>query len=97
MKKIYLLMAILMAGWIIPVRAKTPDSSIKEKPVLKIGGALRFNYNYSDWKAGCRKRGGDFGFDVFRLNVDASYHKFQLSADYRFYPSSSGGGMLRQG
>ena len=25
MKKIYLLMAILMAGWIIPVRAKTPD------------------------------------------------------------------------
>jgi len=33
MKKIYLLMAILMAGWIIPVRAKTPDSSIKEKPV----------------------------------------------------------------
>ena len=96
-KKIYLLMAILMAGWIIPVEAKAPDSSTKEKPAFKIGGALRFNYNYSDWKSGCRKRGGDFGFDVFRLNVDASCRKFLLSADYRFYPSSSGGGMLRQG
>ena len=77
MKKIYLLMAILMAGWIIPVRAKTPDSSIKEKPVLKIGGALRFNYNYSDWKAGCRKRGGDFGFDVFTDKINDS--RFQKS------------------
>ena len=52
-KKIYLLMAILMAGWIIPVEAKAPDSSTKEKPAFKIGGALRFNYNYSDWKSGC--------------------------------------------
>ena len=68
-KKIYLLMAILMAGWIIPVEAKAPDSSTKEKPAFKIGGALRFNYNYSDWKSGCRKRGGDFGFDVFRLKM----------------------------
>ena len=33
----------------------------QEKPELKIGGALRFNYNLSSWKDGQKKRGGDFG------------------------------------
>lgn len=45
------------------------------KPRLKIGGALRFNYNYSDWKPESRNRGGEFDFDVLRLNVNASYKK----------------------
>ena len=35
----------------------------QEKPTVKLGGALRFNYNYSDWKNGNKKRGGDFAFD----------------------------------
>lgn len=96
-KKKYLLTAILMLGLIIPAGAQDPDLGTKEKPQLKIGGALRFNYNYSDWKPGNRKRWGDFGFDVFRLNVDASYRGFKLAADYRFYPASSGGGMLKHG
>ena len=69
----------------------------QEKPRLKIGGALRFNYNYSDWKPESRNRGGEFDFDVLRLNVNASYKKIDLAVDYRFYPSSSGGGMLREG
>lgn len=47
----------------------------QEKPRLKIGGALRFNYNYSDWKPESRNRGGEFDFDVLRLNVNASYKK----------------------
>ena len=38
----------------------------QEKTMLKIGGALRFNYNYSDWKPENRNRGGEFDFDVFR-------------------------------
>ncbi len=69
----------------------------QDKPELKIGGALRFNYNYSDWKPENRDRGGDLGFDLFRLNADASYKDLLLSAEYRFYPSSSGGGMLKSG
>lgn len=69
----------------------------QDKPELKLGGALRFNYNYSDWKPSNRKRGGDFGFDVFRLNVDAAYKKLTLAAEYRFYASFSGGGMLKSG
>ncbi|WP_291545973.1 hypothetical protein [Bacteroides sp.] len=69
----------------------------QKKPQYQLGGALRFNYNYSDWKAGNTKRGGDFGFDVFRLNAKASYKEFFLDAEYRFYPSTSGGGMLKHG
>lgn len=69
----------------------------QEKPQYQLGGALRFNYNYSDWKAGHKERGGDFGFDVFRLNAKASYKQLQLDAEYRFYPTASGGGMLKYG
>lgn len=69
----------------------------QEKPALKIGGALRFNYNYSDWKPANKARGGDLGFDMFRFNVDGSYKNILFSAEYRFYAASSGGGMLKSG
>lgn len=69
----------------------------QDKPQVKLGGALRFNYNYSDWNSNNRKRGGDLGYDVLRLDVDASYKRLSLDLDYRFYPSSSGGGMLKHG
>lgn len=68
-----------------------------EKPKAHLGGALRFNYNYSDWKEGNKHRGGDFGFDVFRINVNASWKKIRLDAEYRFYARTSGGGMLKYG
>ncbi|UCJ08747.1 OprO/OprP family phosphate-selective porin [Chitinophaga pendula] len=67
------------------------------KPVIKIGGALRFNYNLSDWKKEQVKRGGDFGFDMFRINADASWKKLSLHAEYRFYSKDFGGGMLKEG
>nr|WP_321410365.1 hypothetical protein [uncultured Carboxylicivirga sp.] len=68
-----------------------------EKPELHVGGALRFNYNYSSWKEGQKERGGDFGFDLFRLNATAKYKGVNLNAEYRFYSSGFGGGMLKQG
>ncbi len=68
-----------------------------KKPTLEIGGALRFNYELSDWKEDQIKRGGDFGFDVFRINVKAAHKRLKLNADYRFYASGFGGGMLKQG
>jgi hypothetical protein len=49
---------------------------------LEIGGAVRFNYNLSSWKEGQKKRGGDFGYDVFRINAKAKY-KVKLNAEYR--------------
>ncbi|MFZ4861052.1 hypothetical protein ACL9RF_02615 [Sphingobacterium sp. Mn56C] len=69
----------------------------QEQPELNIGGAVRFNYNYSTWKQEQARRGGDFGFDVFRLDVKAGYKGIDLDAEYRLYSNSFGGGMLKQG
>lgn len=69
----------------------------QEKPELKIGGALRYNYNLSSWKDGQKKRGGDFGYDVFRINAVAAYKGIFMNAEYRLYSEESGGGFLKQG
>src|SRR5690554_8178180 len=69
----------------------------KERPKVKIGGALRFNYNLSNWKKEQAKRGGDFGYELFRITAEASYKKLNLSAEYRLYDRELGGGMLRSG
>ncbi|PRY14206.1 hypothetical protein CLV24_10416 [Pontibacter ummariensis] len=67
------------------------------EPVLKIGGAVRFNYNLSTWKEDQLERGGDFGYDLFRLNVEAKYKGILLNAEYRHYAAGFGGGFLKQG
>lgn len=69
----------------------------QDKPVFNVGGALRFNYNLSSWKEGQKERGGDFGYDVLRINAKAKYKGVKLNAEYRFYSEDSGGGMLKQG
>ena len=69
----------------------------QEKPKLHIGGALRFNYNLSSWKPEQVKRGGDFGYDMFRINAKASYKGVKLNVEYRLYSTAFGGGMLKQG
>ncbi len=69
----------------------------QDKPELHVGGALRFNYNLSSWKEGQKKRGGDFGYDVFRVNAKARYKGVKLNAEYRLYSEGFGGGMLKQG
>ncbi|WP_417885774.1 hypothetical protein [Zunongwangia sp.] len=73
------------------------DSGEEEKPKLEIGGALRFNYNLSSWKDGQKKRGGDFGYDMFRINAKGSYKDLFLNVEYRLYSDSFGGGFLKQG
>lgn len=79
-------------------REKQADSIQQaKKPTLKIGGALRFNYNLSSWKKEQVKRGGDFGLDMFRINVDASHKKLDFHAEYRFYAKASGGSFLKDG
>ena len=79
------------------VYAQEKESEAPEKPQVTIGGALRFNYNLSSWKDGQKKRGGDFGFDVFRINAKAKYKEVKLNAEYRLYSKGFGGGMLKQG
>lgn len=69
----------------------------QESPKIKLGGALRFNYNYSNWQDEGNDLGGEFVYDVFRLNANGSYKNLILDAEYRFYASSSGGAMLKHG
>jgi len=87
-----LLLLILVAGLLFPMAAIS-----QEKPVVDIGGAIRFNYNLSSWKEGQKNRGGDFGYDMFRVNVNGSYQGIYVDAEYRLYSSSFGGGFLKQG
>ena len=76
-----------------------PFSELKaqEEPKIHVGGALRFNYNLSSWKEGQKNRGGDFGYDMFRVNFDASWKDVYLNAEYRIYSDAFGGGFLKQG
>jgi hypothetical protein len=69
----------------------------QDKPEIQIGGAVRFNYNLSSWKEGQKKRGGDFGYDVFRVNAKGAYKGILMNAEYRLYSQGFGGGMLKQG
>ncbi|WP_264619415.1 hypothetical protein [Flavobacterium sp. 7A] len=86
-KKCLMLLVLLM---VLPLAAQ-------DKPELSIGGALRFNYNLSSWKDGQKKRGGDFGYDVFRINAKGAYKGILMNAEYRLYSEGFGGGMLKQG
>ena len=69
----------------------------KDKPKLELGGALRFNYIYSSWKEEQKTKGGELGYDMFRINAKASYKKVFLNAEYRLYSDAFGGGFLKQG
>ena len=69
----------------------------QDEPQVSIGGALRFNYNLSSWKPEQKTRGGDFGYDMFRINTNAAYKGIYLNAEYRLYSEAFGGGMLKQG
>ena len=52
---------------------------------IHIGGAVRFQYSYRDWDQNDRNRGGDFDFDLFRLDVNGSIGDVTVSAQYRWY------------
>ena len=79
------------------IAAITNSVYAQEDPEVSVGGALRFNYNLSSWKPEQKNRGGDFGYDMFRINANAAYKGIYLNAEYRFYSEAFGGGMLKQG
>ena len=79
----------------LPILAQEGENA--DKPKLKLGGALRFNYNLSSWKDGQKDRGGDFGYDMFRINAEGTYKNIFLNVEYRLYSEAFGGGFLKQG
>jgi len=50
-----------------------------------IGGAIRLNYDWQTYNAEARKRGGDFGFELFRMDVDGECGDIYFSVQYRWY------------
>lgn len=75
----------------------TNASATNNSLSYKLGGALRFGYKKASWNSEHNKNGGNFLYDVFRLNLDAKYKHLGLFLDYRFYSSASGGSMLKHG
>ncbi|MFA8436322.1 MAG: hypothetical protein ACEPOZ_17565 [Marinifilaceae bacterium] len=73
------------------------SSYSKNSKHLELGGALRSNYRYKAWDFNSKDVGGDAVFDVFQVNAKASYSELFHDAEYRFYSSDFGGGMLQHG
>jgi hypothetical protein len=61
-----------------PVAGKTKDG-------ITIGGAIRTNYNYTSYSEGNKDRGGDFDFDIFRLNFRGTIGDVSLNGEIRFF------------
>lgn len=94
-----LLLLIPFLGLTLLMQAQEDSSSTVSNKKIKvdIGGVLRLNYNLSSWKPNQVKRGGDFGFEVFRINVDAVHKQWELHLDQRFYSAAFGGLFLKYG
>jgi hypothetical protein len=52
---------------------------------LTFGGAIRLNYSWQDYNEERKDRFGDFGFELFRIDVDGEYDVLELSVQYRLY------------
>ncbi|RLW56028.1 MAG: hypothetical protein B6D76_01545 [gamma proteobacterium symbiont of Stewartia floridana] len=52
---------------------------------IKVGGAVRLQYSNERYREGNRDRGGDFDFDIFRLNLDGQMGGVLLSAEWRWF------------
>lgn len=55
------------------------------KDGIKLGGAIRTNYSHTSYSDGNKNRGGDFAFDIFRLNLNGSIGDVLLNAEIRFF------------
>jgi len=64
---------------------KNIQLSEKDTVRLKIGGAIRLNYAWQDYNDQRKDKIGDFGFELFRLDVNIDYNDIFLSAEQRWY------------
>lgn len=80
------LLAVLLA---VPgaAAADTTDGAAPDAPALEVdvGGALRYNYVYRDYREADADELGQLLFDTFRVNADVDYGPIEVGAEYRFY------------
>ncbi|MCK8045129.1 carbohydrate porin [Shewanella sp. 1CM18E] len=61
------------------------DEQKAQQSSVKFGGAVRVNYAYEDYDDDNADRGGDFDFDLFRIDVSGNYKDLIFSAQYRWF------------
>lgn len=52
---------------------------------VKFGGAIRTNYSHTSYDDGNKNRGGDFDFDIFRVNVSGDIGGVLIGGEIRFF------------
>lgn len=52
---------------------------------ISVGGAIRSNFSHTSYDAGNKNRGGDFDFDIFRLNLNGTIGEVLLNAELRIF------------
>jgi len=65
--------------------AVTEQTAEQKASGITLGGAVRFQYVYEDYNDDNSARGGDFDFDVFRLDLNGEVGGVILSAQYRWF------------
>lgn len=61
------------------------DEQQAQQSSVKFAGAVRTNYVYEDYNDTNADRGGDFDFDLFRIDVSGNYKDLIFSAQYRWF------------
>ncbi|WP_064662666.1 porin [Pseudoalteromonas sp. MQS005] len=69
------------------LQATSTDTAQQEKQSsgIKVGGAIRANYGINSYDEDNEDRGGDFDFDIFRLNVSGEINDISVNGEIRFY------------
>ena len=57
----------------------------KKSQGIKVGGAVRTNYSHTSYDEDSKDRGGDYDFDIFRLNFSGDVGDVMLNAEIRFF------------
>ena len=65
--------------------ADSADKADKTEQGIRLGGAIRTNFSHTSYNDGNKNRGGDFDFDIFRLNLNGSIGDVLLNAEIRVF------------
>ncbi len=64
---------------------ETSTQNRLDAPHLKIGGAVRLNYAWQDYNIERKNKVGDFGFELFCLDINSDWEDVFMSTQYRWY------------
>ncbi|ABG41022.1 conserved hypothetical protein [Paraglaciecola sp. T6c] len=65
--------------------AETEREEPESTDGITFGGAIRTNYSYTSYDDGNKNRGGDFDFDIFRINMSGEVGGVTLNGEIRFF------------